>query len=172
MEASHASDLRSTLGATRADLAATQSNLQRANAKLVAANSLAERRRDVLLQAKDVLGKVDPLLSSVDNIQSKAGALGSDGSTISGDAESFIGTVSSLVNYLINADPNYIDYTWVNNEIDAANGELYTIRADESVLGGGNTAYTNASAGFGSKADAFTQSVRRLQKQLNRAVGG
>lgn len=171
MQTQHAHKLSRTLAATRGTLASTQSMLKKSRLKLDSANALSERRKVVLLQAGDVLAKVDPLLSSVDTIQNKAGTVGDQGSTLSSDSETFISTVADLVNYMINNDAAYYDWGWINQQIDSANGELGTIRADEAVLYGDTSAYGSASDKFGTKASAFTQSVRTLEKQLNAAVG-
>jgi hypothetical protein len=169
LQADDAQHLRRTLHATRLRLASTQSDLSRTKQTLAAASSKSEKRRQALVQTQDVLAQVDPLLSSVDGVQHKAGALGNQGSTISSDAEAFIGTVADLVNYMLQPGTN--DYTYVGQQVDTANIELATMRADEGLFGDANSAYGTASAAFGTKASAFTQSVRALQKQLKGAVG-
>jgi hypothetical protein len=171
IQVSHAHHLATTLDRTRATVASTRMTLAQTQAKLTAATSLSEKRKQVLLQAKDVLAKVDPLLSAVDNIQNKATSLGDQGSSVAYDAEQFIGTVADLVNYMLQTSADYIDYNYVNQAINIANGELGTIRSDEATLSGDNSAYSGASSSFGTKANAFTSSVRALQKQLNGAVG-
>jgi hypothetical protein len=170
LQASDAQHLRRTLHATRLRLASSQSDLSRTKQTLAATSSKSEKRRQALVQTQDVLAQVDPLLSSVDGVQNKAGALGDQGSTISSDAEAFIGTVADLVNYMLQPGTN--DYTYVGQQVDTANSELATMRADEGLFGDANSAYGTASTAFGSKASAFTQSVRALQKQLKGAVGG
>jgi hypothetical protein len=169
MQASNAQHLRRTLHATRLTLASTQSNLDQTKQALAATRSESEKRRQALVQTQDVLAKVDPLLSSVDGVQNKAGALGIQGETISSDAEAFITTVANLVTYLLAPGTN--NYTYVNQQIDIANNELDTMRADESLFGSDSSGYGAASTAFGTKATAFTQSVRALQKQLKGAVG-
>jgi hypothetical protein len=169
LQASDAQGLRRTLHTTRLTLASTQSDLGKTKQTLAATSSESEKRRQALVRTQDVLTKVDPLLSSVDGVQQKAGALGTQGSTISSDAEAFITTVAALVNYMLQPGTN--DYTYVGQQVDLANSELATIRADESLFSGDNSAYGAASTAFGTKATAFTDSVRALQRQLRGAVG-
>lgn len=171
-EMSHANALHRKLHRTQTTLASTQTLLALTRAKLAATSSQSERRRQALVATQDVLAKVDPLLSSVDALQSKAADVGSQGSAITTDAESFISTVAGLVNYMIGADPSYMDYGWINGQIDDANSELASIRSDESAFTGSTAAYGESTAGFTTRASAFTQSVRKLQKQLKGAVGG
>lgn len=172
MQTAHAHKLSRTLSATRTSLASAAATLHTTRAKLQSATALSEKRRDVLLRAKDVLAKVDPLLSSVDTIQNKAATVGSRGTTLSSDSETFISTVADLVNYMIHNDAAYYDWGYINQQIDSANTELGTIHYDEGALSGDTSAYGGASDKFGTKASAFTQSVRALQKQLNKASGG
>ena len=47
---------------------------------------------------------------------------------------------------------------------------LATVRADETSLGNYDSSYTAASDRFGNRADAFTRSVRRLQRQLQQVT--
>lgn len=170
LETRHARSLSASLRSTRTELTTVRGELQRTQAKLGAETSLSNRRRAVLEQAKHVLVNVDPLLSSVDNLQSKAGGVSDEGSAISADAESFISTVADLVNYLVQTDPAYLDYSYINSAIDNANSELSSIRADESGFGGATAAYSSSSSSFQTKATAFTDAVRSLQRQLNEAV--
>jgi hypothetical protein len=172
VQTTHAHRLSRALGTTRTSLASTRSTLHQTQAKLSSAKALSEKRREVLLQAKNVLAKVEPLLSSVDAVQNKADTVGDQGSTLSGDAETFIGTVAGLVNYMIDNDASYYDWSWINQQIDDANSQLGTIRYDENVLSADSSAYGSASDKFAVKASAFTQSVRTLEKQLNQVSGG
>lgn len=171
-QASHAHKLSRMLGTTRISLSSTKATLRVTQAKLLTASALSEKRRGALLQAKDVLAKVDPLLSSVDTLQNKAATVGDQGSTLSSDSETFIGTVADLVNYMIHTSAAYYDWGYINQQIDVANSELGTVRYDESLLSGDSYAYGTASGKFATKASAFTQSVRTLQKQLNKVAGG
>jgi hypothetical protein len=165
-QSNHATRLQRSLAKTSTELASTKATLLTTQAQLFSARSLSDKRRAVLVQAADVVAKVDPLLSSVDNIQGKAQTMSSLGSGLSGDAETFISTVAGLVNYLYRSEGGYVDYAWVNQQIDNANTQLNTLRYDESMFSTGDTAYGDASKAFGVKADAFSVSVRRLQKQL------
>jgi hypothetical protein len=165
-ESNHASTLLRSLSDTRAELASTKATLHATQAQLAETASLSDKRRAVLLQAADVVGKVDPLLSAVDNIQGKAENLSAQGSVLTADADSFISTVSDLVNYLIRTSSDYVDYSWVEQQIDSANSQLNTLRYDESAFSSGDAGYSDASKSFGVKADAFSASVRALQKQL------
>lgn len=163
--------LSRNLAATQASLHTTKATLKKTQASLASTQALSAKRRAVLLQAQDVLTKVDPLLSSVDNIQNKASAVVTQGSTLSGDSETFISTVSDLVNYMVDTNAAYYDYSYISQQIDSANSELDTIRADEGIFSDNTTAERNASDAFGTKASAFTQSVRTLQKQLKQVAG-
>jgi hypothetical protein len=169
-ERNHANELQAHLSQSRLELASTKTKLAATKARLSSATSLSDKRRAVLLQAQDVVAKVDPLLSSVDNIQARAGNLASQGSTLAGDADSFISTVTDLVNYLVHSSGGYVDYNWVGQQIDTANSQLTTLSYDESSLSSGDSSYENASKSFGVKADAFSASVRSLQKQLKAAT--
>jgi hypothetical protein len=172
LELGHANKLGRSLHKTQATLALTQANLAQTKKSLLQASNQSERRRLAIVQTQDVLQKVDPLLSSVDSVQSKAGTLSTQGTVVAGDAESFITTVAALVNYMINNgnDPAYLDYSWIGGQIDTANSQLSTLRADEGLFGSDTSDYGSASSGFGTKATAFTQSVRSLQKQLKTAA--
>jgi uncharacterized membrane protein YgcG len=166
LERSHASRLQADLSQVQTKLALTRTTLKATRANLASTASLSDKRRAVLLQAQDVVAKVDSLLSAVDNIQGKAGILESQGSTMAGDAEIFISTVSDLVNYLVRSSGGYVDYAWVGQEIATANSQLAGLRYDESTFSSGDSSYGGASRSFGLKADAFSSSVRALQKQL------
>jgi hypothetical protein len=72
----------------------------------------------------------------------------------------------TLGNYLIQTDPAYINTTYESQLIDTANADLASVRADQASLGSYDTGYGAASDRFGRHADAFTQAVRNLQKQL------
>lgn len=169
---SQASRTEATLDVSQANLHTTEGALRDATAKLAAVTSLSDRRKAVLLQAQDVLAKVDPLLSSVDDIQSKATAIQAQRDTFTGDSDTLTQTMITLGNYVIQTDPAYIDQTYLQQLIDSANSELATVRTDEANLSGSDNGYTTASSGFGNKADAFSASVRSLQKQLKTAAGG
>jgi hypothetical protein len=169
-EVSHAHRLTDSLQLTQGRLASTQAKLARTRSQLAATSSESERRRRALVETQDVLAQVDPLLSAVDGVQGKASDLGRQGSTIAADSESFITTVSDLVNYMLQTDQAYIDYSYVSQQIDTANGELASIRADEAAFSDSSSAYGATSSAFTTKASAFTQSVRTLQKQLKGAV--
>ena len=160
------------LDVSQATLRTTEGTLRDTSAKLAAVTSVSDRRKTVLLQAQDVLAKVDPLLSSVDDIQSKATAIQAQRDTFTSDSDTLTQTMITLGNYVIQTDPSYIDQTYLQQLIDSANSELATVRVDEANLSGADSGYTTASSGFGNKANAFSASVRSLQKQLKTAAGG
>lgn len=169
-QSQRASRLETTLNATRADLAQMRIALQSTQERLLSTTSLADKRRTVLLQAQDVLGKVDSLLSSVDNIQARARDIQSQRDSFTADSDTLTSTMITLGNYLIRTDPGYIDGTYLQGLISDANYELSVVRDDEASLGAADGQYNSASSGFGTKADAFSSSVRNLQKQLKGAT--
>jgi uncharacterized protein YoxC len=169
-QSQRAARLQVTLNSTRADLAQMRIALQSTQERLSSTTSLANKRRAVLLQAQDVLGKVDSLLSSVDNIQSRARDIQSQRDRFTADSDTLTSTMITLGNYLIRTDPGYIDGTYLQGLIDDANYELSSVREDEASLGAADSQYNSASSGFGAKADAFSSSVRGLQKQLKGAT--
>jgi hypothetical protein len=169
---SHASHTEAKLDVSQANLRTTAAALRDTSAKLAAVTSLSDRRKAVLLQAQDVLAKVDPLLSSVDDIQGKATAIQAQRDIFTGDSDTLTQTMITLGNYVIQTDPAYIDQTYLQQLIDSANSELATVRTDEANLSGSDSGYTTASSGFGNKANAFSASVRSLQKQLKTTAGG
>src|SRR5262249_9406864 len=124
LQTSRATRLQNEVTQQHTSLLSTRAALRSTREQLSAATRLSAKRRAVLLQAGDVASKVDPLLSAVDNIEGKAGELSAQGSTVAFDAESFISTVTDLVNYLVRTSTDYVDYAWVNQEIDAANTQL------------------------------------------------
>ena len=166
----HANRLQHSLDATRASLAQTKASLAATTAQLRSTTALAERRRAVLVQAQDVLAKVDPLLSSVDAVQGQSGQLQSDGETISGDADSLVSALATAANYLANTSPAYIDIPYYNSLIGTANDYFYALKAAEGLFASAESSYRGASATFGNRADAFSSSVLRLQRQLKGAV--
>ncbi len=171
MQMQHAHRLSHQLASTQSRLHETQARLAETTHQLSVATALSTRRKAVLLQAQSVLSKVDPLLSSVDGVQRRAGDLQIQGNTLSGNAESLIQTTITLVNYLVQTNTAYVDYTYVNTLINDANSELDNVRADEVRFAAGDSRYNGASATFSHKADAYSAAVRTLQKQL-RAVTG
>jgi hypothetical protein len=168
----HAKKLNRSLHRTQSTLALTQTSLARTKKSLANATNQSERRREAIVQTQDVLQKVDPLLSSVDNVQGKANDMSAQGENVSSDAEVFISTVADLVNYMVDNgnDPTVLDYGWITGQIDTANNELDSLRADEGLFGSDAADYGSASSAFGTKATSFTQAVRTLQKQLKSAA--
>ncbi len=162
----HVDRVQARLEATQNDLSRVETSLTKTRANLTAVTSLAEKRRSVLVRTRDVLAQVDPLLSSVDAIQKKASDVRAQGDALSADADSLISTLATLVNYLVDTDADYVDWYYVGDLIDDANGELDSVRADETLFTADDASYNTASTRFGHKADDFSASVRLLQRQL------
>lgn len=140
-------------------------------ARLVSTEKLSEKRRAVLLQAKVVLTRVDPLLSSIDGLQQSVSEIRADRDQFTSDVETLHSSLIDLANNLIDANNNgyYLDASYLNSAINSVNYELQSVRDDSYVLNNSDSNYCSASDRFGNRADSFSASVRRLQRQL-RAV--
>jgi hypothetical protein len=165
-QSQHVERVQARLETTQGDLSRVETSLAKTQSNLTAVTSLAEKRRSVLVRTRDVLAQVDPLLSSVDAIQNKASDVRAQGDALSADADSLISTLATLVNYLVDTDADYVDWYYVGDLIDDANGELDSVRADETLFAADDASYNTASTRFGHKADDFSASVRLLQRQL------
>ena len=154
----------------RSRLAVTAQKLTSAQASLKATTALASERKTVLVRAQGVLGKVDQLLSSVDGLQQKSGDVQSAGATLSATAETMKADMVTLGNYVIQTDQAYIDAGYEQQLIDTANADIASLGYQESQLGSSSSSYDAASSRFGTVANAFSASVRRLQQQLQRAA--
>lgn len=169
-EAREANRLSSDLSATRSELSSKQAELKETEGALEEARSLSEKRRSVLVRARAVLASVDPILSSVDEIQTHTADIQSERDTLMGDTESLMTNLVTLANYAIQTDPLYMDQGYLNQLIDAANADLYRVRADGDTLGSSDAAYGAASERFSNRASAFTNAIRRLQRQLRQVA--
>ncbi|OAI55620.1 hypothetical protein AYO48_03175 [Gaiella sp. SCGC AG-212-M14] len=114
-----------------------------------------------------MLRRVDPLLSNVDRLQHLTSDIQAGRDTFSGDANSLVENMITLGNDLIAAaNISGVDVSYLQSEIDTVNTEIDTVRYDSSSLSNYDDAYTAASTAFGNNADAFTKSVRQLQRAL------
>jgi hypothetical protein len=140
-----------------AQLVVTRGHLASARADLARTTKIAAQRQAVLLQADSTLKKVDPLLSQVDQLKNAA-SQDEQANSDWGDS------LSDAYNYL-NNNMGAIDWSYADSLVDNANQLLTSAQAAESN-------YARVADGFGAKADAFTQSVRLLQRQLKTATAG
>ena len=168
--AGHATRLQRSLDATRATLATTRSKLTTTSAELRSTTALAEKRRAVLIQAQSVLTSVNPLLSSVDAIQNQSGNLQTDGVTLSGDANSLVGDLATALDYFANTDIYSFDVTYYGSLIDSANSDFAAMQSDETAFAADEAGDGTASTKFGNHADAFSEAVLELQRQLKGVV--
>lgn len=152
----------------QASLTATRMKLARTLASLQATTALAAQRRAVLLRAQTVLGKVDPLLSDADHIKQVASDIQSVRDTFAYDS----GQMTADLLVLENFEANPQNYPAVDQYslVAQVNSELATVRADYDALTASDSSFSDASTTFGNHATAFTQAVRKLQAELQRAT--
>lgn len=177
-------DQRSGRQLAQSSLAATQLRLkskEAANALLTHkltvaqtdlenAQELAKRRRGVLLRTNLVLRRVDPLLSSVDELQQLTSKIQSERDSFASSSGYLVDQLIDIGNYLLQTDPFYIDGFYVEEQIAAINSQLDAVRSASYSLSGYDDSYGGASDRFGLRANAYTEAVRRLQKQLKTAI--
>ena len=114
-----------------------------------------------------VLGRVDPLLSRADRLQQLTSGIETSRDTFSTDSGQLVNDMITLGNDLLSeVNGTALDPTYVNNEIDAVNAEIYNVRSEASALSASDSTYSNASQAFGTTATQFTDAVRALQRQL------
>lgn len=154
--------------AAQASLSATQKKLATTLASLRATSALANQRRAVLLRAQTVLAKVDPLLSDADHIKQVASDIQSVRDTFANDSNQMTSDLLYLENYEANPQ-NYpgVDQYGLVAQVD---NELSTVRSDYAALTASDSSFSDASTTFGNHATAFTQAVRKLQAELQRAT--
>ena len=151
-----------------ASLRSTKKQLGRTIVALHATSALANQRKAVLVKAQSVLGKVYPLLSDADHIEQVTGDIQLARDTFAYDSSQM--TTDLL--YLENYEANPQNYPGVDQWglVAQVNAELATVRGDYAALTAGDGRFSDASTTFGNHATAFTEAVRKLQAQLQRAV--
>jgi hypothetical protein len=154
--------------AAQTSLNATQKRLATTLASLRATSALANQRKAVLLRAQTVLAKVDPLLSDADHIKQVASDIQSVRDTFASDSSQMTSDLIYLENYEANPQ-NYpgVDQYGLVAQVD---NELATVRSDYAVLTASDGSFSDASTTFGNHATAFTEAVRKLQAELQRAT--
>jgi hypothetical protein len=167
-EKTHRQRVAAERNAAQASLTASQTRLATTLASLRATSALANQRRAVLLRAQAVLAKVDPLLSDADHIKQVAGNIQTVRDTFASDSSQMTNDLIYLENY----EANPQNYPGVDQYglIAQVNNELSTVRSDYAALTTSDGSFSDASTTFGNHATAFTQAVRDLQAQLQRAT--
>jgi hypothetical protein len=169
MESRHATRVETSLHATASSLRSVRAALTATRGKLASTTSLAARRRAVLLQAAAVLTKVDPLLSDADNIKQITSQIQAARDTFAYDSAQMTADLLALENY----EANPQNYPGVDqwSLVSQVNAELESVRLDYAALTSSDGTFSAATTKFGGHADAFTNAVRSLQKQLKSATG-
>jgi hypothetical protein len=164
--ASHA-DTSASLVESQASVASLTTKNLVLQATLDETSALAARRAAVLLRAQRVLRQVTPLLSSVDAVQAVSLKMQESRGSYAGAAETLKSDLITLANYLLDVNPEYIDYGYVNSLIDSVNGEISTFNYYGGELTGYDSDYAGASGRFETKASLFTSAVEAFKKQLS-----
>jgi hypothetical protein len=152
----------------RGALASFHSN----ESKLSAAKEVVGKQKALLNETAVVLRRVDPLLSNVDRLQQVTSDITAGRDTFSADANTLVDSMITLGNDLIDAaNISGVDVSYLSSEIDTVNGQIDTVRYESTNLSNYDDSYRAASNAFGANADAFTKSVRQLQRALRRLTG-
>ena len=146
--------------------AALRANLAEVEAELAAAEGLVGAQDLVLTQTERVLGRVEPLLSSVDELKLLAAQIQEDRDAFRFQAEVLRDGMVGFANYLIGTSAFDYDYAYISSEIDYLNGQLDAFAAAGSKLDDGDRGYARASQRFDSRANRYTEVVRRLESAL------
>jgi hypothetical protein len=102
----------------------------------------------------------------VDRLQQVTGDIQAARDVFSGHANTLVNDMIALGNALIDFANNGYDPSYLSSDIDNVNIEIQQVRGDVAGLTSHDSDYADASKTFGNDADSFTQSVRRLQRQL------
>jgi hypothetical protein len=158
------------LVASQSHVAELERSVATTQNSLVRAEALASKRKEVLLQANRVLNRVDPLLSSVDELQQVTSEIRTSRDSFATNSDQMVSDLIGLYNYVSQTSTDYIDWSWVNDQVNVVNSELSAVRGDSATLSSYDGKYEDASKRFGLRATAYTSSVRTLQGQLKDAV--
>jgi hypothetical protein len=169
-ERSEREDAELALASSRQDATTLRSEKAKLARDLVEASSLSERRRAVLVRTQAVLKRVDPLLSSVDGLLVQTRNIQGARDQFSIATSGVVSDLLELANYLVDVDPAYVDYDYVNSLGDSINAQLDDVRFYDSTLDDYDGGFASASSEFESQANAYSKAVRALQRQLARVA--
>jgi len=163
--------LAAALSTTQAKAAGLERERASLTERLNETTALAERRAQVLARAQRALAQVTPLLSSVDAVRTVTSKMQESRGSYAAAAETLKDDLIGLANYLLDVDPEYIDYYYLDSAIDRVNGEISTFNYYGGELTSHDDDYAAATERFETKATLFTEAVEALKNQLAKDAG-
>lgn len=169
-ERSAHSKTRDALSTAELEVATLSREKSALESKLAETERLASRRAALLARAAQVTKGIDPLLNSVDELKVITGRIQDSRDSYATASAELTSDLIALGSYLVSTDPYYVSTYYVNSLIDEINDEIDTVRYYAAQLDGHDADYGSATRRFDTRANALSEAVRRLQRELREAT--